>query len=144
VQHGEGHGRRYQSKVEKVRHGEAKTERIETKAGKGNGRNNNRSKQVSDSSVLSENDINALAPQLIELLKGHASGVCRNHPRISLCYHDSLQASTDAGEVQSVRDFAPQYPHSCRSKTQHTEERLVPGRGLHPLDNLFHDVGRAE
>lgn len=43
-----------------------------------------------------------------------------------------------------MRDVAPQDTHCHRSKTQHAESGRVLRRGLHALDDLFHDVCRAE
>jgi len=103
-----------------------------------------RSKQVPDSSVLGENYIDTPVSQLIEFLEGRPSGVCRYHHQIALCDHDPLQASADTSEAQNVCNVVPQDPRSYWSKTQHAEGGQVPRCRLHALDNLFHDVRRAE
>lgn len=76
--------------------GKAKMKRTETKAIETTRR---RSKQVPDSTVLSDNDINALAPQLVELLEGRVSGIFGDRLQVTLCDHDPLQPDADAGEA---------------------------------------------
>ena len=99
-----------------------------------------RSKQVSDPSVLSEDNVDPFTPQLVELLEEHTSSVHGDHPQITLRDHDPVQASGNTGEPQNVRDVVPQDPRSYWSKTQHSKGGWVAGCGFHALNDLFHDV----
>lgn len=80
---------------------EEETKNTETKTWKGykeekdNGLQLEDRLKVSDFGILSENHMKTPIRQLGELLEGQTSSVCRDHPHITLCNYDTLQASAD-------------------------------------------------